>query len=157
MSAKNILVVGGFGASDYLFQQIKENVPPSIRSGVIRPLDAVAAIVRGAVITGITESVLTARISRMHYLVATVQVFKEGHHKEEYRVSNFDGQDRCKYTRQIFLAKGQRVNIGEPVKLSFFRSVAPGAKLVYDDVLYVCDKDDCPEYITHRGMPPFSL
>jgi hypothetical protein len=42
--------------------------------------------------------------------------------------------------------KGQRVKIGEPVKVSFFRQVAPGATLMYEDILYACDDDVCPEY-----------
>lgn len=59
---------------------------------------------------------------------------------------SLDGKDRCKYTRQIFVQKGQRVKIGEPVKVSFFRQVAPGATLMYEDILYACDEDVCPEY-----------
>lgn len=78
--------------------------------------------------------------------MATLQPFKEGHHPEQYRVPSLDGKDRCKYTRQIFVQKGQRVKIGEPVKVSFFRQVAPGATLMYEDVLYACDDDVCPEY-----------
>jgi hypothetical protein len=42
--------------------------------------------------------------------------------------------------------KGERVKIGEPVKVSFFRQVAPGATLMYEDILYACDEDVCPEY-----------
>jgi hypothetical protein len=38
------------------------------------------------------------------------------------------------------------VKIGEPVKVSFFRQVAPGATLMYEDILYACDDDVCPEY-----------
>jgi hypothetical protein len=78
--------------------------------------------------------------------MATLQPFKEGHHPEQYRVPSLDGKDRCKYTRQIFVQKGQRVKIGEPVKVSFFRQVAPGATLMYEDILYACDDDVCPEY-----------
>ncbi len=78
--------------------------------------------------------------------MATLQPFKEGHHPEQYRVPSLDGKDRCKYTRQIFVQKGQRVKIGEPVKVSFFRQVAPGATLMYEDILYACDEDVCPEY-----------
>jgi hypothetical protein len=87
-----------------------------------------------------------AEVARRHYLMATLQPFKEGHHPEQYRVPSLDGKDRCKYTRQIFVQKGQRVKIGEPVKVSFFRQVAPGATLMYEDVLYACDEDVCPEY-----------
>ncbi|KAI9833962.1 MAG: hypothetical protein M1826_005867 [Phylliscum demangeonii] len=143
---QNVLVVGGFGASEYLFQQIKLHVPPQFQSKVVRPMDAVAAIVKGAVTAGITERVITSRVARRHYLMATLQPFKEGHHPEAYRVPSLDGKDRCKYTRQIFVTKGQRVKIGEPVKVSFFRQVAPGATLMYEDILYACDDDVCPEY-----------
>ena len=143
---QNVLVVGGFGASEYLFQQIKLHVPPQFQSKVVRPMDSVAAIVKGAVTAGITERVVTSRVARRHYLMATLQPFKEGHHPEQYRVPSLDGKDRCKYTRQIFVQKGQRVKIGEPVKVGFFRQVAPGATLMYEDILYACDEDVCPEY-----------
>ena len=139
-------MVGGFGASEYLFQQIKLHVPPQFQAKVVRPMDSVAAIVKGAVTAGITERVITSRVARRHYLMATLQPFKEGHHPEQYRVPSLDGKDRCKYTRQIFVQKGQRVKIGEPVKVSFFRQVAPGATLMYEDILYACDDDVCPEY-----------
>lgn len=141
-----MLVVGGFGASEYLFQQIKLHVPPQYQSKVVRPMDSVAAIVKGAVTAGITERVITHRVARRHYLMATLQPFKEGYHPEQYRVPSLDGRDRCKYTRQIFVQKGERVKIGEPVKVSFFRQVAPGATLMYEDILYACDEDVCPEY-----------
>ncbi|KAJ5523825.1 hypothetical protein N7494_010475, partial [Penicillium frequentans] len=143
---QNVLVVGGFGASEYLFQQIKLHVPPQYQTKVVRPMDSVAAIVKGAVTAGITERVITHRVARRHYLMATLQPFKEGYHPEQYRVPSLDGRDRCKYTRQIFVQKGERVKIGEPVKVSFFRQVAPGATLMYEDVLYACDEDVCPEY-----------
>ncbi|KAL3954718.1 hypothetical protein ACCO45_010281 [Purpureocillium lilacinum] len=123
---QNILVVGGFGASEYLFQQIKLHVPPQFQSKVVRPMDSVAAIVKGAVTAGITERIITHRVARRHYLMATLQPFKEGYHPEAYRVPSLDGKDRCKFTRQIF--------------------VAPGATLMYEDVLYACDDDVCPEY-----------
>ena len=161
MITQNVLVVGGFGASEYLFQQIKLHVPPQFQTKVVRPMDSVAAIVKGAVTAGITERVVTSRVARRHYLMATLQPFKEGHHPEQYRVPSLDGKDRCKYTRQIFVQKGQRVKNGEPVKVSFFRQVAPGATLMYEDILYACDEDVCPEYTKdpRKFSPPpsFSL
>lgn len=150
---QNILVVGGFGASEYLFQQIKLHVPPQFQSKVVRPMDAVAAIVKGAVTAGITERIITHRVARRHYLMATLQPFKEGYHPEAYRVPSLDGKDRCKFTRQIFVQKGQKVKNGEPVKVSFFRQVAPGATLMYEDVLYACDDDICPEYTKDPRKP----
>ena len=110
-------------------------------------MDSVAAIVKGAVTAGITESIVTHRVARRHYMMATLQPFKEGHHPEQYRVPSLDGRDRCKFTRQIFVHKGQKVRVGEPYKCSFFRQVAPGATLMYEDTFYCCDDDVCPEYI----------
>jgi hypothetical protein len=54
--------------------------------------------------------------------------------------------------------KGQRVKIGEPVKVSFFRQVAPGATLMYEDILYACDDDVCPEYTKdpRKSYSPFN-
>lgn len=147
-----MLVVGGFGASGFLFDQIKDSVPVQFQPGVIRPMDAIAAIVKGAVAAGISASLATARVSRRHYLIATVQEFREGYHEESYRISSLDGNDRCKNTCQVVLAKGQRITIGEPVKISFYRNVAQGSMVVYNDVLYTCEKDICPKYITDRGM-----
>lgn len=120
-------------------------------------MDSVAAIVKGAVTAGITERVITSRVARRHYLMATLQPFKEGHHPEQYRVPSLDGKDRCKYTRQIFVQKGQRVKNGEPVKVSFFRQVAPGATLMYEDILYACDEDVCPEYTKDPRMASIIL
>lgn len=146
-----MLVVGGFGASGFLFDQIKDSVPVQFQPGVIRPMDAVTAIVKGAVVVGISASLVTARISRRHYLIATVQEFREGYHEESYRIPSLDGKDRCKNTCQVVLAKGQPITIGEPVKISFYRNVAQGSTLVYSDVLYTCEKDICPKYITDQG------
>jgi hypothetical protein len=109
-------------------------------------MDSVATIVRGAVTAGITESIITHRVARRHYLMGTLQPFKEGHHPEEYRIPSLDGRDRCKYTRQICVRKGQKVRIGERYKVSYFRQVAPGAMLMFEDILYACDEDVCPEY-----------
>ena len=124
-------------------------------------MDSVAAIVKGAVTAGITERVITSRVARRHYLMATLQPFKEGHHPEQYRVPSLDGKDRCKFTRQIFVQKGQRIKIGEPVKVSFFRQVAPGATLMYEDILYACDDDVCPEYTKDPSkldhIPPYLI
>jgi hypothetical protein len=106
-------------------------------------MDSAAAIAKGAVTAGITEYIVTYRVARRHYLIATLQ----GRHLEQYRGPSLDGKDRCKYTQQILVQKGQRVKIGEPYKVSFFRQVALGTTLKFEDMLYTCDDDVCPEYI----------
>jgi hypothetical protein len=111
-------------------------MPPQFQSKVVRPIDSVAAIVKGAVTAGITERIVTHRVARRHYLMAIPQPFNEGHHPEQYRD-----------TRQIIVQKGRRVKIGESYKVSFVRLVDPGATLIFEDILYACDDDVCPESI----------
>ncbi|KAK3381886.1 hypothetical protein B0H63DRAFT_376962, partial [Podospora didyma] len=50
---QNILVTGEFGASEYLFQQIKLHVPLQFQRKVVRPMDSVSCIVKGAVTAGV--------------------------------------------------------------------------------------------------------
>jgi hypothetical protein len=114
-------------------------------------MDSVTGIAKGAVKAGIsehiaTERIVTHRVARRHYLMASPRPFEDGNHPEEYRVQSLDGKDMCEYTHQIFVQKGQRVKIGEPVKVSLSRQVAAGETLMFENILYACDDDDCPEY-----------
>lgn len=129
-------------------------MPARFQQGVIRPMDAIITIVKGAVAAGILANTVIARVSQKHYLMATVQAFREGYHEESYRVPSLDGNDRCKNICQIVLAKGQSITIGEPVKICFYRNVAQGSTLIYNDILYTCEKDICPEYTTDQGIVP---
>ncbi|KAJ8097148.1 hypothetical protein POJ06DRAFT_215834 [Lipomyces tetrasporus] len=152
-----ILVVGGYGASTYLFETLKNQVPPAYSRRILRPMDSVSAIVRGAVVTGIYERVLTSRVCRKHYLMMTLQQFQPGVHPEAYRIKAPDGGYRCKNTRKIFLEKGQRLKIGEQAKVEFFRQVLADAPRIFEDTLYTCDEDRCPDYITDPAIKVFAI
>ncbi|KAI5296056.1 hypothetical protein KEM52_005869 [Ascosphaera acerosa] len=151
----NILLIGGFGASNYLYDKIKQSVPPQYSNKVVRPMDAVSAIVRGALTAGITERLITSRVARKHYLMATLEPFVEGVHREEYRTSSLDGKDRCRNCHQVYVQKGERLHAGHRKKLPYFRLVPPGAVLVYEDILYVCESDVVPKYITDPGIKEY--
>ncbi|KAK9366845.1 hypothetical protein V1509DRAFT_220241 [Lipomyces kononenkoae] len=152
-----ILVVGGYGASAYLFDTLKSQVPPAYSTRIMRPMDSVSAIVRGAVVTGIYDRVLTSRVCRKHYMMMTLQRFLPGTHPEEYRIKAPDGGYRCKNTRKIFLEKGQRLTIGEQARVEFFRQVLVNAPRIFEDTLYTCDLDRCPEFITDPAIKVFAL
>ncbi|KAK9234506.1 hypothetical protein V1525DRAFT_383293 [Lipomyces kononenkoae] len=152
-----ILVVGGYGASTYLFDTLKNQVPPAYSTRILRPMDSVSAIVRGAVVTGIYERVLTSRVCRKHYMMMTLQKFQPGVHPEEYRIKAPDGGYRCKNTRKIFLEKGQRLMIGEQAKVEFFRQVLVNSPRIFEDTLYTCVEDRCPEFITDPAIKVFAV
>lgn len=149
--SQNILLIGGFGGSEYLYKKIKESVPPKYANKIVRPPNSISAIVRGACVAGITERLVTSRVARKHYLLATLETFVDGYHKEEFRIPSLDGKDRCRNCRQIYVSKGERLHSGKRKILPFFRLVQAGANLVYEDILYVCEADEVPRYITDPG------
>ena len=83
--ASSILLVGGFGESEYLYQRVQEWAR-TYRIQVIQPRDASTAIVRGAVIKGIEPKAAgplkteVLRRARRSYGVPTNQVFIPGKH-----------------------------------------------------------------------------
>ena len=84
--ANSILLVGGFGESEYLFSRVREWATP-YKIQVLQPREASTAIVRGAVIRGTEPKTGPAktqvvRRARRSYGVPTNQVFIPGKHAE---------------------------------------------------------------------------
>lgn len=149
-----ILLVGGFGASTYLYDQLRVQLPKHYAARLRRPIDAVAAIVRGAVYTGIYESTLTSRLSRLHYLIATMQEFDPTIHPLEYRTKALDGSYKCMNTADALVRKGDRIKVGEPIILPFFRQVPATAltRLVFNDAIYTSADDKMPLFVNSPGV-----
>ena len=83
--ANSILLVGGFGESEYLYQRVQEWAR-TYKIQVIQPRDASTAIVRGAVIKGMEPKTAgpakteVLRRARRSYGVPTNQVYIPGKH-----------------------------------------------------------------------------
>jgi hypothetical protein len=99
---KGIILVGGFGQSNHLYKRLKVHfnspavlTPPEDsetgESGqqrqvdfppveVIQPLYAWTAVVRGAVIRGLDDSMVSSRRSRLHYGTSYATVYDETKH-----------------------------------------------------------------------------
>jgi len=78
-----VLLVGGFGASEYLKNRIQTAIGPTIR--VQQPADGWTAVVRGAAMIGLSradselETVhVSERVARKHYGTELEKVFVEG-------------------------------------------------------------------------------
>lgn len=101
-----IILVGGFGQSDYLYRRLKTHftsaAPPpyserpthalgEIEAGefgsieVMQPLYAWTAVVRGAVLRGLEGNMVISRKSRMHYGTSYATVFDEEKHSVSER------------------------------------------------------------------------
>lgn len=82
---KAVLLVGGFGGSQYLLQRLRETVPKS--TAVLRPGYGWSAVVQGALLRGLadcdpqhTQVRLTSRVARKHVGTVVGITFDEKKH-----------------------------------------------------------------------------
>ena len=100
-----IVLVGGFGQSNYLFTRLKThfntNAPPPYSERpthaqtlamdvhgsleVMQPVNAWTAVVRGAVVRGLEGSMVVSRKARMHYGTSYATVYDEDKHRVSER------------------------------------------------------------------------
>jgi hypothetical protein len=136
--AKGVIIVGGFGQSNYLFKCLKsrfadEDPPPSYtqtattnpqesvsRFVVLQPVNAWTAVVRGAVLSSIQNKVVQSRKARSHYGISHASQFDMRKHS----VCNkyWDIYDECYKARNQLswhVKRGDDLPIGRPVLLSF--------------------------------------
>lgn len=104
-----ILLVGGFGESEYLYQRVLAWAN-SARIRVLQPREASTAIVRGAVMKGLEMAGISktriVRRARRWYGVTINESFIEGKHLPEDRYPNFDtGQVLAKNQIHWFIEK----------------------------------------------------
>ena len=107
-----ILLVGGFGESEYLFRRVQAWAS-QMQIQVIQPREAATAIVRGAVMKGLEpkEGVAKTQIvrrARRSYGVPVDHPFIEGkHHEQDAMYQGQTGQKLAKNQISWFIRKGQ--------------------------------------------------
>ncbi|EWC48311.1 hypothetical protein DRE_07770 [Drechslerella stenobrocha 248] len=152
-----IVLVGGFGQSNYLYNRLKSHfnaAPPPYSERptnhsiveVMQPLYAWTAVVRGAVLRGLEGSMVVSRRSRWHYGTSYATVFDEEKHPisdrywsplwERWMVS-----DRM----QWHIAKDEKVSERKAVSFHYTRNFRPGQSLIVEDDLIACDADVAPD------------
>ncbi|KAK4252031.1 hypothetical protein C7999DRAFT_37018 [Corynascus novoguineensis] len=162
-----IILVGGFGQSDYLYRRLKNHftsaapppyseIPtnsnvdlrerPSIE--VMQPVYAWTAVVRGAVLRGLEGNMVISRKARMHYGTSYATVYDETKHSvmerywsplwERWMVS-----DRM----QWHIAK-VTISPLQPIAFHYTRNFRPGQSLVVTDDLIACEADEPPKAYT---------
>jgi hypothetical protein len=159
-----IILVGGFGQSNYLYKQMKAHFnvspPPPYTENpthavlghdtqaieVMHPMYAWTAVVRGAVIRGLEGEMIISRRARMHYGTSYATIFDPAKHSlsdrywsplwERWMVS-----DRMQY----HIAKGAEVSESTPISFHYTRNFRPGQTLVVEDDLFACADQVPPE------------
>ncbi|XP_021358711.1 heat shock 70 kDa protein 12A-like isoform X2 [Mizuhopecten yessoensis] len=104
-----ILMVGGYSEC-LLLQDAIRTVAGDIR--LIVPSDASLAVMKGAVINGHCPDTVSERVCKYTYGIGCRMVFKEGVHREDYRVINERGVVRCENCFSSFVEKGTHIKIG---------------------------------------------
>ncbi|OCL09088.1 hypothetical protein AOQ84DRAFT_339451 [Glonium stellatum] len=145
---KTILLVGGFGTSMYLREQICEAVSNKIE--VLQPPYGWSAVVRGAVMKGLAQSDprhskvrLTSRIARKHFGTQINDTFNEKIHAANRKYyDGYSGEWKI-YVMRWFIKKGDVVNEDTPYTFDYYLKwlVSDGRPNEIIQTMY-CDRTD---------------
>ncbi|KAH7367193.1 hypothetical protein B0T11DRAFT_51080 [Plectosphaerella cucumerina] len=165
-----IVLVGGFGQSDYLYRRLKSHfasaAPPpyterpthaTISSSepssieVMQPVYAWTAVVRGAVLRGLEGNMVISRKARNHYGTSYATVYDEEKHSVSERYwsplwERWMVSDRM----QWHIAKGEAISPATPIAFHYTRNFRPGQSLMVTDDLIACSADEPPAAYTRE-------
>ncbi|KAL4925366.1 Hsp70 family protein [Aspergillus undulatus] len=144
LSAKTIILVGGFGASEYLFHRLQKATP---NAKVLQPPDGWSAVVRGAVYRGLEGNKVESRIARRHYGVVFRRIFDDMLDCENDPNKVWDPlEERYFIDDQMewYINKSSKISESKPIKMGFYRAVPVKDKrdLVLQNDLYFCNDEE---------------
>ncbi|KEQ68243.1 actin-like ATPase domain-containing protein [Aureobasidium namibiae CBS 147.97] len=145
-SAKGLILVGGFGASNYLYRCLKtrfadEDPPPTytpsaqqsepaIEEGprfiIMQPEHSWTAVVRGAVLAGRDKDLVVSRKARRHYGVLCSEEWDPSRHSLKNRSTSRITKE-LRATNQInwYVVRGQNMPSDEPVLIEMTEDFLP--------------------------------
>ncbi|KAF9979747.1 hypothetical protein BGZ75_009259, partial [Mortierella antarctica] len=112
-----IFMVGGFGASNYLLNRVKQEFSSKVRV-ISAPYKPEVAVVCGAVYVGLSPKTVSARVSRRCYGVSCEMPFEDGLDPISLRRYKIHGV-YCTDRFSLFVTKGQKVEVKECVSRSY--------------------------------------
>jgi len=108
-----IFMVGGFGASTYLLDRVKQEFSGMVKT-ISAPHKPEVAVVCGAVYVGLRPKTVTARVSRRCYGVDCAMPFQEGVDPIALKLHKIQGV-YCTERFSVFATKGQKIQVNECV------------------------------------------
>ncbi|KAG0126370.1 hypothetical protein HOY82DRAFT_570205 [Tuber indicum] len=119
---KALLLVGGFGESEYLRSRLQAEI--RTRDGgeisILQPPNAWTAVVRGAVMRGLEGEMVRIRKVARNYGNSCSVPFMEGYHpKRDGYIDPQDGEYMCRSRMRWYINKGDDVEENDPIKHSF--------------------------------------
>ncbi|XP_019336363.2 heat shock 70 kDa protein 12B isoform X1 [Alligator mississippiensis] len=143
-----ILLVGGFASSIILRDEIYHTF--SERYSILCPMEAQAAIVKGAVLFGHNSQIAVSRISARTYGVAVSRAFDAAVHDErKKRVSQINNYVYCTDLFMKLVGIGDLVKIDEAAHYTF-TPVEPDQTRMC--IQFYCTEKEDAKYIDEEGM-----
>ncbi|KAF2194329.1 hypothetical protein K469DRAFT_548682, partial [Zopfia rhizophila CBS 207.26] len=156
-----ILLVGGFGSSEYLRKYIEnhfsgEDGMPAIK--VIQPVNAWSAVTRGAMLRGIQGDIVETRIIRHHYGVVArtpwnVDIHEKGDKRRQAEQNKyFDATEQklfCDNVMTWYVKKGDKFSSKRIITFDFYRAITNLNNLVFSTnlVVYTGRGDEAPYFV----------
>ncbi|KAJ5771670.1 hypothetical protein N7520_002199 [Penicillium odoratum] len=145
--AKAIILVGGLGASEYLYKRLKLRFHGT---QIMQPPNAWSAVVRGAVYRGLEGNQVVDRKARCHYGVNYSCRFDPVLHdlKDRYWCC-YEEKWMANNLMTWYIRKGQSISEDKPISFPFYRSVAMNSSMKFTDELMFCMTENAP-----KGLGP---
>jgi hypothetical protein len=166
-SSKNgisgVLLVGGFGESRYLRHYLEQHITTKNGQSVpiLQPIDAWTAIVRGAVLDGVSlhlseasgvntnqsRSMVESRIARYSYGVKVREQFIKDVHPQSKMVFDIhDGLFYCHGRMSWYIHKGENIPDNKPIIMPLLLTTeCTTSNLIRTMTVYCCDAEDPPD------------
>ncbi|KAL5342492.1 hypothetical protein BJX70DRAFT_394709 [Aspergillus crustosus] len=154
LSTQAIILVGGFGASAYLFHRLSQ-AHPGVK--VLQPPNGWSAVVSGAVQRGLAGNEVESRIARRNYGVACQREYSLTEDGEDCVGKQWDELTEKYYVigqMKWYIGRGSKITENEPIRMHFFRTVRVGDAdgLVFRRPLQFSNDEHPPQVMDKRVM-----
>ncbi|KAL4783416.1 actin-like ATPase domain-containing protein [Aspergillus varians] len=145
-SIKRIVLVGGFGDSEYLRKSLKNSFHSRGKMAITVPDNPQAAIVQGAALRGLQGFQLTTRRSRRHYGFSWSILFRAGvDRKADSYICPFSGEKLVPDIMNWMIAKGDKYTQNYTDSASLRHVHYETDSLKKSATFYACDQDAQPK------------
>ncbi|PYI02703.1 actin-like ATPase domain-containing protein [Aspergillus sclerotiicarbonarius CBS 121057] len=147
-----IILVGGFGDSEYLRKAFRSAFELQDKIAITVPDNPQAAIVQGAVLRGLEGLRSTTRRCRRHYGFMWDYHFRPGIDKELHCYRHpFTGVKMVRNVMKWMIAKGDKYSEGHACTVDMYIYLTDGQSSM---TLYSCDLPHAPERFDAQGTQP---
>ena len=144
----SIILVGGFAESEYITTEMRKKLE-KFKVPVLRPQRPELAVMKGAVLYGHNENIITARVMRYTYGVGMVMKFDRKRNNPKKKFTDKEGVEWAADVFRKHVTTGQLVETGEWVACKDYYPLDDGQRKA---TVYVYSSDqENPDHTTDKG------